>query len=118
MVGGSLRQIRGPGPRLVLLGIVIQAVAFILWSEQLLTASYVMGETLVDPLWVVGLLAIGAGGVLAGGHPEPPVDADEMSRRGGILPAITFVALVVALVHTGFERPAAGRAADARRRRR
>ena len=57
MVGGSLRQIRGPGPRLVLLGIVIQAVAFILWSEQLLTASYVMGETLVDPLWVAGLLA-------------------------------------------------------------
>ena len=70
MVGGSLRQIRGPGPRLVLLGIVIQAAAFILWSEQLLTASYVMGETLIDPLWVTGLLAIGAGGVLAGGRRE------------------------------------------------
>ena len=108
MVGGSLRQVRGPGPRLVLLGIVIQAAAFILWSEQLLTASYVMGETLVDPLWVVGLLAIGAGGVLAGGRPEPPVDADEMSRRGGILPAFTFVALVAAFVHMGFGDPPLG----------
>ncbi len=108
MVGGSLRQVRGPGPRLVLLGIVIQAVAFTVWSEQLLTATYVMGETLVDPLWVVGLLSIGAGGVLAGGHPEPPVDVDEMSRRGGILPAITFIALIVALIHTGFEDPPLG----------
>jgi diguanylate cyclase (GGDEF)-like protein len=108
MVGGSLRQVRGPGPRLVLLGIVIQAVAFILWSEQLLTASYVMGETIIDPLWVAGLLAIGAGGVLAGGRPEPPVDADEMSRRGGILPAFTFVALVAAFVHMAFGDPPLG----------
>ena len=34
MVGGSLRQIRGPGPRLVLLGIVMQAIAFIAWSTR------------------------------------------------------------------------------------
>src|SRR5829696_8794554 len=98
MVGGSLRQVRGPGPRLVLFGIVIQAVAFILWSEQLLQSDYVMGETVVDPLWVAGLLAIGAGGVLAGRRPEPPVSADEMSRRGGVLPSITFIGLVAALV--------------------
>ena len=108
MVGGSLRQIRGPGPRLVLLGIVIQAVAFIGWADQLMRADYVMGKTLVDPLWVVGLLAIGAGGVLAGRRPEPPVDADEMSRRGGVLPAITFVGLIAALVHQGFEDPPLG----------
>ena len=103
MVGGSLRQIRGPGPRLVLLGIVLQAIAFIFWSEQLLQESYVTGATLIDPLWVAGLLAIGAGGVLAGGRPEPPVLSDEMSRRGGILPAVTFALLVAALVHKGFE---------------
>src|SRR5215208_7647344 len=108
MVGGSLRLIRGPGPRLVLLGIVIQAVAFILWSEQLLQADYVMGETVVDPLWVAGLLAIGAGGVLAGRRPEPPVTADEMSRRGGVLPSITFIGLVAALVQAGFEDPPLG----------
>src|SRR5215218_387405 len=104
MVGGSLRQVRGPGPRLVLLGIVLQAVAFIFWSEELLHQSYVMGATLIDPLWVAGLLAIGAGGVLAGGRPEPPVVADEMSRRGGILPAATFALLIAALVHMGFEQ--------------
>src|SRR5215217_6489976 len=108
MVGGSLRLIRGPGPRLVLFGIVIQAVAFILWSEQLLQSDYVMGETVVDPLWVAGLLAIGAGGVLAGRRPEPPVTADEMSRRGGVLPSITFIGLVAALVRTGFEDPPLG----------
>jgi diguanylate cyclase (GGDEF)-like protein len=108
MVGGSLRQVRGPGPRLVLLGIVMQAVAFIFWSEELLHQSYVMGATLIDPLWVAGLLAIGAGGVLAGGRPEPPVVADEMSRRGGILPAATFALLVGALVHMGLEDPPLG----------
>jgi diguanylate cyclase (GGDEF)-like protein len=101
MVGGSLRQIRGPGPRLVLLGIVMQAVAFIFWSHQLLHADYVTGVTLVDPLWVTGLLAIGAGGVLAARRPEPRVGADEMSRRGGILPAATFAVLVAALVGVG-----------------
>jgi diguanylate cyclase (GGDEF)-like protein len=103
MVGGSLRQVRGPGPRLVLLGIVLQAIAFIFWSEQLLEQTYVMGATLIDPLWVAGLLAIGAGAVLAAGHPEPPVVSDEMSRRGGILPAVTFALLVAALVHESFE---------------
>jgi diguanylate cyclase (GGDEF)-like protein len=108
MVGGSLRQIRGPGPRLVLLGIVMQALAFIFWSHDLLHASYVMGSSAIDPLWVVGLLAIGAGGVLAGRRPEPRVRADEMSRRGGILPAVTFALLVAALVHIGFEEPERG----------
>ena len=108
MVGGSLRQIRGPGPRLVLLGIVIQAIAFISWTGQLLHEEYVPGTTLIDPLWVAGLLAIGAGGVLAGRRPEPPVRTDEMSRRGGILPAITFILLVAALVHMGVEDPPLG----------
>ena len=106
MVGGSLRQVRGPGPRLVLLGIVLQAIAFIFWSEQLLQESYTTGATLIDPLWVAGLLAIGAGGVLAAGRPEPPVLSDEMSRRGGILPAVTFALLVAALVHKSFEENA------------
>jgi diguanylate cyclase (GGDEF)-like protein len=108
MVGGSLRQIRGPGPRLVLAGVVMQACAFIAWSHQLLHAEYVAGATLVDPLWVAGLLAIGAGGVLAGGRPEAPVRTDEMSRRGGVLPAATFALLVAALANVGFHEHAHG----------
>src|SRR4051812_4061932 len=87
MIGGSLRRVRGPGPRLVLLGVAIQAVAFIAWSEQLLESTYVMGATLIDPLWVVGLIAFGAGGALAGRHPSPVATADDMSRRGAVLPA-------------------------------
>ena len=77
-------------------------------NEQLLHESYVMGTTLIDPLWVAGLLAIGAGGVLAAGRPEPTILADEMSRRGGILPAVTFALLVTALVHLVVEEAPLG----------
>jgi len=102
MVGGSLRPVRGPGPRIVLLGIVIQAVAFISWSEQLLRGGYVMGETLVDPLWIVGLISIAAGGVLAGRRPETAVGVDEMSRHGGVLPGVMLVLLAGALIRAQF----------------
>src|SRR5690242_20274240 len=36
MIGGSLRRVHGPGPRLVLFGIVMQAIAFIGWGGKLL----------------------------------------------------------------------------------
>lgn len=62
MVAGDLRRARGAGVPFVLLGIVIQAAAFILYSRQLLHGEYVTGRTPIDPLWVLGLIAIGAGG--------------------------------------------------------
>ena len=58
-----------------------------------------MGETAVDSLWIVGLIAIGAGGVLAGRRPEPPVEIDEMSRRGGMLGGVMLALLAAGLIH-------------------
>src|SRR3954468_8805706 len=56
MIAGALHGIRGGGVRLVLAGIVAQAVGFIFWSGQLLDGTYVPGATLIDPLWVIGLV--------------------------------------------------------------
>ena len=108
MIGGSLRRVNGPGPRLVLLGIAMQAVAFIAWSEQLLEGSYSMGSTLIDPLWVAGLLVFGAGGALAGRRPVIATGVDDMSRRGAVLPAAMFLLLAADLIRAGFTEPLLG----------
>jgi diguanylate cyclase (GGDEF)-like protein len=108
MIGGSLRRVTGPGPRLVLLGIAMQAVAFIAWSAQLLEGSYVMGATLIDPLWVAGLIVFGAGGALAGRRPVISAGVDDMSRRGAVLPAAMFLLLAADLIRAGFTEPLLG----------
>jgi len=100
MVGGTLRAQRTPAMRLVLAGIAAQAVAFMLWTVQLLHGTYVPGRTLLDPLWVVGLAAIGAGGLLAARRPEGPPEVEEPGYRGGLLPTGMFVLLVAALVRS------------------
>jgi diguanylate cyclase (GGDEF)-like protein len=111
MVAGSLRDVRGGGVRLVLAGIAAQAVAFILWSPQLLDGDYVPGGTLVDPLWVLGLVTIAAGGLLAAGDARraEPVGREPRGRdRGGILPALTFLLLLAAQVQGTFREPPLG----------
>ena len=57
-VGGALRRLNSTPLRLVMFGLVAQAVAFGAWSYSLLKADYVVGTTLLDPLWVIGLAAI------------------------------------------------------------
>ncbi len=100
LVAGSLRHGRSAAFALVLGGIIAQAGAFILWSRDLLQQSYVQGGTLLDPLWVIGLLAIAAGGVLAARRPETAsATAVQPSQRGGIVPAAMFIVLLGALVH-------------------
>jgi diguanylate cyclase (GGDEF)-like protein len=98
MVAGALRTQRTPAVMLVLGGMSAQAVAFIFWSSQLLRGAYVSGNTLLDPLWVIGLIAIGAGGVLASRRPDPQPKAQEPGDRGGILPTALFGLVVVALI--------------------
>ena len=73
---------------------VAQAVAFSLWSVQLLAGTYTPGATLLDPLWVVGLVAIGVGGLIAARAPEEVAELDEPARRGGVLPGVMFAALL------------------------
>jgi diguanylate cyclase (GGDEF)-like protein len=109
MVGGSLRRVRGAGPLAVLAGIVAQSIAFVLWSDELL-AAVPSHTSLADPLWVLGLLAIGAGGALAARRPEAADDAAEaeLGVRGGLLPGAVFVIVVAALVWAGFAEPPLG----------
>ncbi len=98
MIGGSLRHVHAASVRLVIGGIAAQSLAFILWSYQLLNRSYAPGRTLLDPLWVFGLAAIGLGGLLAARAPEKVAVDAEPDYRGGILPAGLFLVLLAALV--------------------
>jgi diguanylate cyclase (GGDEF)-like protein len=104
MIGGSLRGSRSAVLRLVLSGMVAQAVGFALWSKQLLAGTYVPGRTLLDPLWVVGLVVIGVGGVIASRHPEEIIERDEPAEHGGVLPATMFLILVAELIKALVQR--------------
>ena len=98
MIGGTLRGSRSAVLRLVLGGMIAQAVAFALWSRQLLAGTYVPGHTLLDPLWVVGLVVIGVGGLIASRRPEEILEGDEPAQHGGILPAAMFLTLIAGLI--------------------
>ena len=98
MIGGAVTSVRSTSSRLVLAGIVTQAFAFILWSQQLLDQTYVPGRTVIDPAFVLGLIAIGTGGALAAVRPEPDTSTAEPGLRGGILPAGLFVLLLGSLM--------------------
>ena len=99
-VGGMRRGLNTTALRLVLLGIAAEAVAYTLWSTQLLTRSYVPGDTLLDPLWAVGLGAIAIGGLLAANRPSQTDVVMEASYRGVILPIGVFLMLPLALVQS------------------
>jgi len=98
LLGGAVTSVRSLSSRLVLAGIIAQAFSFIMWSEQLLDQRYVPGQTVIDPVWALGMIAIAAGGALASARPEPAACEGEPGLRGGILPAGLFVLLLAALV--------------------
>jgi len=106
LIGGALTSVRSAAARLVLAGVILEALAFIPWSAQLLNQSYVSGESPLDPLWVLGLVAIGAGGGLAARRPEAVAEAAEPGLRGGILPAGLFVVLLGALLRARIDHAA------------
>ena len=106
MVSGSLRTHRTAPSRFVLAGMAAEAVAFSLWSIQLLGNTYVPGATLLDPMFVVGLLSIAAGGVLAARVPEDAAELHEPATHGGMLPAALFVLLLVANVEVQIDHAA------------
>jgi diguanylate cyclase (GGDEF)-like protein len=98
LIGGALTSVRSTGARVVLAGVMLEAAAFIVWSDQLLNQSYVSGASLLDPIWVLGLVTIGIGGAIAATRPESVVPSEEPGLRGGILPAGLFVVLLGALL--------------------
>ncbi len=91
-------------PELLVLsvGLLIEGVAFSVWAGQLLTGTYVAG-TFVDLLWTVGLVAIGAGGLLAvDGAPIPAATERDIRIRNALpsLASLVLVVLVVVAVRT------------------
>jgi diguanylate cyclase (GGDEF)-like protein len=98
VIGGVAGVLNTRGVRLVLLGILVQALAFSLWSIQLLDGTYVPGRTLLDPLWVLGLSLMSVGGLLAARDPEPLVIVEEPTYRSGIVPAGMFLILPLTLL--------------------
>lgn len=109
IVAGALDVSGNPGLRAVLAGLVLEAIAFILWSPTLLGESYRVGVNPIDGLWAAGMALIGLGAWTAG-----PIrsarDAPGTARdRGGMLPGATFATLAVAqgvLIATGAPRGA------------
>lgn len=97
VLGGRLRGVRERSMQLALGGILAQAWAFAVWSVQLLQGSYVPGRSPLDPLWVLGLISIGAGGLLAARRPEEAVELEEHSHLALVLPSAMMGVLLVAL---------------------
>ncbi|MDX6730026.1 MAG: hypothetical protein QOK49_4831 [Baekduia sp.] len=104
---GALDVRRNPGIAAVLGGVFLEAIAFALWSPELLAQTYTVGTNAADALWSVGIILIGLGSWAAG----PPIgvaDASTVSRRrGGLLPALSFATLLsVETVFVAADEPA------------
>jgi diguanylate cyclase (GGDEF)-like protein len=69
-----------------------------MWSEQLLDQTYHAGSSMLDPAWVLGLIAVGAGGAFSARQIEPETATKDPGLRAGILPAALFLVLLGALV--------------------
>jgi diguanylate cyclase (GGDEF)-like protein len=98
MISGWLRGVSSAPQRLVLVGIMLEAVTFTCWSQQLLDQTYVQGSNWLDPTFVVGLLLIAAGGAWARRSPEVARPAEQPPARAGLLPGLVFILLCVALI--------------------
>ena len=98
MIGGAIRRLNTKAQRLVLIGIAAEALAFILWSTQLLGQTYHPGHSLLDPLWAAGMAAIGVGGLLAARRPEAVAPSEEPTYMSGILPGAVLLVILLALV--------------------
>lgn len=95
VVTGTLDLKANMGMALVVIGLVINAIACVLWTPLLLTQSYVSGTNAVDALWTTGMLLVGLGAAIA----RPPIavrHVEQVShRRGAILPSVTFAILAL-----------------------
>jgi diguanylate cyclase (GGDEF)-like protein len=95
VVTGTLDLRANTGLALVLGGLVVNAVAFVLWTPLLLSQRYASGTNAVDALWTVGMVLVGVGAAVAR-QPSAVRDIEHVShRRGAILPSATFAILAV-----------------------
>jgi PAS domain S-box-containing protein len=95
LVGGAVSLRRSPALIAVLLGALVEAIAYVLWTPQLLDGSYTAGASPLDALWTLGLLLVGAGGFA----PQPTLQHREDDRRwSAALPAATLAVLIGVLI--------------------
>jgi PAS domain S-box-containing protein len=95
LIGGTISLRRSPALVAVLAGALVEAVAYVLWTPQILAGSYAAGASALDGLWAAGVLLIGAGGFAA----QPTVEERGDERRWtGALPIATFAVLIAVLI--------------------
>ena len=91
LLGGAVITVRSTPSRLSLGGVIAQACRVHHVERAAPDQRYHPGQTALDPIWALGLLAIGIGGALAARAPEPDSSTEEPGLRGGILPTVFFL---------------------------
>lgn len=92
---GAIRLRRNPAAVALVAGVLLEALAFILWCPALLAGDYVAGAGPIDLFWTLGLIALAGGACAAPKAPESP---PAQVRLGGVLPALTLLVLVAVQV--------------------
>jgi len=89
---------REPGLRLLLAGTVLEAVAFVLWTPDLLAGRFEAGGGPLDLVWTAGMVVIGAAGaaMTPGLRLSRPLETDV--RDGVALPAVAWLVLLSVLI--------------------
>lgn len=91
VLAGAIDVRRNAGMAAVLAGLLIEAVAFILWAPMLFDGTYMAGTHAIDALWTVGMLMLGIGAWRADSAVAVPHFEEVTRRRAGVLPALAFV---------------------------
>lgn len=102
----ELRRIPAP-PRLFTLGFCLLAVAALSWAPQAAASHGAQGH-LTDPLWTLGLLAIGAGGLLRARRPAGSVALPVRTNEVGPQAIPAAAAILGLIVMLAVVRPADG----------
>jgi signal transduction histidine kinase len=90
---GMPEMLRRRDLMLAFAGIVAEGAAFGLWCPEILQGTYRQGASLLDPLWTVGLLLMGAAGLLVRREVPFIAPSSDRLRRRILLPAAGFAAL-------------------------
>ncbi|MCE0536481.1 GGDEF domain-containing protein [Kineosporia rhizophila] len=96
VVSGSLRLRHNWGLGALMLGLMVEAAAFIAWAPPLLDNTYVAGESVLDAFWAVGMLMIGVGS-WAVRPVQARADLGGVRNRGVVLPTASLLMLAVVL---------------------
>jgi diguanylate cyclase (GGDEF)-like protein/PAS domain S-box-containing protein len=104
-VAGSVPLWRDRGLLLIFTGASLNAAAFIVWCPELLAGSYEVGHSIADPLWQLGLVSLGLGGLI---HRPAVLEALPERRWSGLLPAAAFFILVGAILVAEFTEADSG----------